>query len=337
MDHLDHLRRDGSVVPKLMNRSFRKLPGGGARFLKYSRWYLGTDHLMILERLGYTDRYRRVDYGDIEALVLQKTAGRFLHALISSLIFAGTLLLALQFSGGILLALLPFPIVTFIWGLRQFNQGTAYRLWVRSPVQKLLVGRIRQDQLQEVLRLLNPLIEEAQGTLTADLEEAHAGIPASTVPPIAAEPKTPKPTSKVYGGRALRVLAVLMAVGIILDLLLWRSSTPFSLSLLAAVGLAKLGELSATIAALVSQKGSSFPAALKQWTGVALALQILLGFSNSIVMSFESMIRSLETATPASLTSLTSFGYLSGIDALLSIVLLVIWFPLEIKRRRVQG
>jgi hypothetical protein len=61
---------------------YRKLPGRGRRFTS-PRWldvtasrstvWLGSDHLLVVDDAGYSERYRRFPYADIQAIVVRRT------------------------------------------------------------------------------------------------------------------------------------------------------------------------------------------------------------------------------------------------------------------------
>ncbi len=61
---------------------YRKLPGRGRRFTS-PRWldvmaprttvWLGNDHLLVVDDTGYSERYRRFPYADIQAIVVRPT------------------------------------------------------------------------------------------------------------------------------------------------------------------------------------------------------------------------------------------------------------------------
>jgi hypothetical protein len=53
---------------------FQKVRLGARGFGGSATYWLGPDHLLIVTQDGYTERYRRIYYRDIQALVIRRTA-----------------------------------------------------------------------------------------------------------------------------------------------------------------------------------------------------------------------------------------------------------------------
>src|SRR5215204_2703484 len=54
-------------------KQYQKLPGRGASFTHYVRLYLAADHLLQVSSTGFTERYKRFYFRDIQWITLRKT------------------------------------------------------------------------------------------------------------------------------------------------------------------------------------------------------------------------------------------------------------------------
>jgi len=57
-----------------MAGEFKRLPGRGGALLGFSRLWLASDHLLLVESTGFSESYKRYYYRDIQSLTLRKTS-----------------------------------------------------------------------------------------------------------------------------------------------------------------------------------------------------------------------------------------------------------------------
>ena len=53
--------------------NYRFLKVGGRGLLSAATYWLWPDHLLVVEVVGYVERYRRFGYGDIQAVIIRRT------------------------------------------------------------------------------------------------------------------------------------------------------------------------------------------------------------------------------------------------------------------------
>lgn len=162
---------------------------------RVSLW-LGSDHLLLVERNGYTESYKRFYFRDIQAITIQKTPRRTVWNAILAVPFAICLFgfivsitaprnTAGMVTSSIFLAIFLTPIL--INNIR----GTACGCQLRTAVQTEELGSVsRVRQAHKVLAKIRPLIVAAQGQFTA--EEVSARLQAAAVAQAQPEARSPE-------------------------------------------------------------------------------------------------------------------------------------------------
>jgi hypothetical protein len=164
---------------------------------RISLW-LGSDHLMLVERSGFTETCKRFYFRDIQAITVRETSRRtvwnavltaplaicLLGFIISASAPANTAAM-ITWSVIAVVCLLPFVINNL--------RGTTCACQLRTAVQtEDLTSLCRLSQTRRVLDRLRPLIVAAQGQLTPD--EVAARMQESVLAADAArnpEPRSP--------------------------------------------------------------------------------------------------------------------------------------------------
>jgi len=158
----------------MARNGYRKLSGRTAVSLQQA--YLGEDHLLVVEG-AYRERVKRIDYEDIEAILICHTKSGGILSL-----FAGI--------GGLVLTLVTlshwqeptFPIwlgVTLItwlaFGVGVYGKGSAL-LGVQTAVQTvILAGANTRRKSAKAMTRLAERVMAVQGPVSPDdLESAHA-------------------------------------------------------------------------------------------------------------------------------------------------------------------
>jgi hypothetical protein len=130
----------------------------------------GEEHLLLVEWDGNREYYKRFNYPDIQAFIVQKTNdgkvanGVFLFFLV---LFASLGLVVSDIGGRIFLLALAglFGLLLLI----NFLSGPTCRCWVRTAVQtETLPSLSRLPRFRKVLARLRPLIAAAQGQLAPE-------------------------------------------------------------------------------------------------------------------------------------------------------------------------
>ncbi len=165
-----------------------------------SSLWLGADHLLVVETNGYTEKYKRFYFRDIQALDFRKTQRWHIWTLVLSLICGGLALIGVLTGStvgmgvfGGLAALVAIPLVVNIL------RGSTCSCRIRTAVQtEPLWPLSRFRRAQKVLAILRPRIAEAQGNLTpGEIMTRMRPAPTATTPTVetAAEPLPSSPTA----------------------------------------------------------------------------------------------------------------------------------------------
>jgi len=161
---------------------------------RYSLW-LGDDHLLLIETTGYSEKYKRFFFRDIQAFTIRQTKGRMVWNLvwgalltISSLIIWGAASDD-PFAEG---AIIAFSIVGAVFGIPLVVNtllGPMCAVEIRTAVQtEKLPSLCRLRKTRKVMNRVRPLITAAQGQLTG--EEAAARMQEPAPSPAAATAPT---------------------------------------------------------------------------------------------------------------------------------------------------
>lgn len=194
---------------------YLRLPGLWLGVATKARAWLGPDHLLYVEQAWFAERYCRLYFRDIEAVVVQATPNRFWWAVAAVAVGLAGLALALpplsptaaRAVGAVLAALAGvgslanwFRGPTCAVTVRTRVSDVRLRCWHRRRVAEKGIGRLAQE------------IEAVQGVLAPSALEA--GWPAepmpSSPPPATPPPPAPPPPPPRAGTRALMAAASLV-------------------------------------------------------------------------------------------------------------------------------
>ena len=167
---------------------YRRLPGAGWGVLGRSSLWLGKDHLLAAETYGFTENYRRFYFHDLHAIVIQESRGRrdwnLILGLIAGLIGAlfGLILLVsgMDRAGWILVSVLETPLLLAL--LSNSLRGPTCRVQIQTAVQSAELPSLRRlKNAERMIATVRPLIESAQGRVTAEM--LRSLTPSVTQPP----------------------------------------------------------------------------------------------------------------------------------------------------------
>lgn len=164
---------------------YRRLPGRGRRYhgaipvaaARSSLW-VGPDHLLSVDRVWMNEEYKRFYFRDIQAITVQQTRGatmwlRIFGALAGGSAFLFGMLASDRWSSARRTPLLVAGgILTALWLLLlliNFLRGPTCICRLRTAVQtEVLPSLGRVAAANRAIALVKPLIEQAQGTLSAE-------------------------------------------------------------------------------------------------------------------------------------------------------------------------
>jgi hypothetical protein len=179
---------------------YRRLPGAASSLASYYRLYLGPDHLLQVEFAGFSEKYRRFYYRDIQAVLVQQTPlRRSLGWLLGVplLLCLGAWPLALAASGIDLVGVIVVvSVATATFGIPfvlNLAAGPTCTCHVRTAVQFERLQAIRR------LRTARRLIEQLKPAIL----EAQPGLQPVSPGPAPAEPLPVAPPAEpvVLGGQ----------------------------------------------------------------------------------------------------------------------------------------
>lgn len=139
--------------------------------------YLGEDHLLVVDGT-YQERAKRIDYADIEAILVCPTKAGSIWSLIAAL---GGLLFTIvslaNFGGVAFFIWLTIALVLWgIFGVGLYGRGSVV-FGVQTAVQTVvLAGLSNQRKAERAKRLLTERIEAVQGPLEAEALRAARSL-----------------------------------------------------------------------------------------------------------------------------------------------------------------
>jgi hypothetical protein len=169
---------------------YRRLPGTGSGVLESTRLYLGADHLLQVASSGFTERYRRFYFRDIQSITLRKSMHGKVWNIICVLVAFLPGVLAQGASGAARFAWWSVAGIFLLLLALNILRGPTCVCQIRTAVQtRALPSLNRLRRASRVLAQLRPLIAAAQEAMSADgllqrIEEARRGpaAPLATTP-----------------------------------------------------------------------------------------------------------------------------------------------------------
>jgi len=164
--------------------------------------WLGNDHLLVVDWDGYREYYKRINYCDIQSMVIHRTMeGKIVNALLGAIV---PLFVAFGLTAGEMAVTVALLIIAAFFGvilLANFLAGPTCRAQLRTAVQtEQLHSLTRLRTAHKVLDRLRPLVVAVQGALAPDeipqllQSRATAGAEAPAPDVIAEDPNVPPRT-----------------------------------------------------------------------------------------------------------------------------------------------
>jgi len=163
---------------------------GGRTSMGSASYWLGRDHLMVVEVSNYNERYRRFYFRDLQAVIVQRNNfrmwGNIVAAALGSVSFIPMVVAFGTPEAWPIIAFFTILLLSSMIGIF-FNtlRGPTCSTHLRTAVQtQKLMGITRQRRAELLLETIEPLIQQAQlsgtGTFPA-ASEAGSGDIASPI------------------------------------------------------------------------------------------------------------------------------------------------------------
>ena len=148
-------------------RNYKKLPGMGRQFGGYETLWLGPDHLLgVYTIMGFSERYKRYYYEDVQAIIIRRTWRHIVGNVIAGLLgllFLYWLSSETDPTGRVILgALAAMFLIYLLYSV--FYLGASCVCHLKTAVQTEKLGSVnRIKTARRVMAKLEPRIREAQG------------------------------------------------------------------------------------------------------------------------------------------------------------------------------
>ncbi len=255
-----------------------------ARVFERGSLWASDDHLLVVSSRGYTERYRRIYYHDLQAVLVTDSPRRLVFSLILPL--PAVALLALAFTWDNTVWRTAWGLAGAFFGLLfliNWIKGPSVKCHAQTPVQQVLLGALsRKRQAERFIAELAARVEAAQGRL--EPAEAVAGLatPAEMPPPAADSPApgarsrpaaVSPPPPRLHDERWHRYAFIsLFAAGFLLALsFVWNHPFLLSLQILLVAGGGTLA-----IMALARGRDGGVPETLSFLTKISVGYVITL-------------------------------------------------------------
>ena len=184
-------------------RLTRERSSGGIGIVTVSRssLWLGEDHLLLADSIGYSENYKRFFFRDIQAITIRKTKTRLVWNIVLGALLAlsGLIIWTSASAWRDIGTTIAVSIVLAIFGIPLLLNnlfGPTCACEIRTAVQtESLPSLNRVPKTKKVMNRIRPLIIAAQGQLTG--EEVAARLRETVMEPAAA--MAPSPTGETSG------------------------------------------------------------------------------------------------------------------------------------------
>jgi hypothetical protein len=280
-------------------KEYRKLPGTGTRFegsrfiagvRKSCTLWLAADHLLMIFGMQFIQEFKRFYLRDIQALTVRKTdvAKHWTIVLGVLTVLFGVLGFVIKDSVG---SWILWSICAFFGIFASINaaKGPSCIVEIKTAVQTEELSSLKRlRHARKTISILRPLIDEAQGKLTAEEIITQTGAAfqrASQNPETLAASLNIASTLKYCSGRIHQILfSLLLFVGL-LDVLHFYFHPLWLIIIESMIALSLVG---LTITALIKQSGTDVSAGLRRATWITsayLGLSYLIAIGEGVAVS----------------------------------------------------
>lgn len=157
-----------------------------------SRLWLATDHLLRTELRGFTEMYHRFYFTDIQAILVRPTNRWLVELAVTGLLLMLFLLMSLVTGGAfrVFWLIMAGMVTPFLAG--SLVRGRTCVCHIQTAVQLMSLPSVnRYRHARKILGLVEPMIEQAQGTMSTEqmLRELE-----NAPPPVVAQARATAPT-----------------------------------------------------------------------------------------------------------------------------------------------
>lgn len=158
--------------------NYKKVRLGGRSWLNQSTYWIGPNHLLVVEVSNYVERYRRFYFRDVQAILVQNSSVRLgwiiglgtgAFGILAILLYVGVETWRFGYQNGDYLAIgvwLGLLLVFTSFLLANILRGPSCSVYLRTAVQNQKLSGISRWRKAEVLvAALTPLINAAQTSL----------------------------------------------------------------------------------------------------------------------------------------------------------------------------
>jgi len=146
---------------------------------KRARLYMGKDHLLCVNNIGYTESYKRFYYKDIQAITVYKTADSIIWSVFFAICTSISILIALMIDSltfSIVFVWIPVGLFLVLFLVNVLRGPTCITHLYSAVTKEKLLSLSRMRSAQSVMNTLRPFIDTAQGTLSGDALNEHVDI-----------------------------------------------------------------------------------------------------------------------------------------------------------------
>lgn len=174
---------------------YRKLTPRRRTFSGSYQMWMGEDHLLLVSRHWWTERYQRFRFADIQSIVVTErpnTAAFFAVGLFISIALGYLAAAQLASWGGRAAAASPFALAA-IWTIVRLLRGRSCQMVLNTAVSKVKAGAVVRTRLaRRVVEQLTAEIERVQGRLEGPVvlpEVAHTSAASVLSPELPVSPQ----------------------------------------------------------------------------------------------------------------------------------------------------
>ncbi|MCK5230992.1 MAG: hypothetical protein KAR13_12035 [Desulfobulbaceae bacterium] len=269
---------------------YKRLPGKKKGLIGIYTLWQGPDHLLAIDSKRFSEDYKRFYYNDIQAIITRRTSRGKIYNLILGVFCVFFVLLALPSRGGGAVFFMVMAGLFLLALLVNLFLGPTCVCHLQTAVRfERLPSLNRLKNAYKAVKILKPLIEKAQGSLTPEALETYF-LGNSLKRSVGPRERDASSGRRHEHGNFHKALAILLLVyGVIIFIDMFINNPGVSL-IMSGVGMAAVVVM---IIALVRQQGSDIYNALKSTTWATLALMIMemvLGYVIAMTVVFKNPV-----------------------------------------------
>jgi hypothetical protein len=147
-----------------MPQQYKRLPGIKRGLAGYETLWMGSDHLLSVYSVSFSETYKRFYYADIQAFITRRTAAGKILNILYGILGGASLILYFQSSKAYWQNFFGMGAIVFLFLLLvNWLRGPTCICHLKTAVQtENLPSLNRVKNIQKILGMLKPKIEKAQ-------------------------------------------------------------------------------------------------------------------------------------------------------------------------------